>query len=197
MTEPETPSGPILIPANGTAIEGTLAERVERLEDAMARLQAGPNSATFEEQLSERVLKLFKEKAAQQRVPTTVGVMSAVPQLGSGPPAGTINLPTEQSLWSWLMVGVLGELKLILRMYLDPRYRLSRLTQFGAPGVLLGIVGNYFFFNYSCLLPIPFLPQIVERGVIVILAYVLVKILSREAGRYRQVLDYLSRYGYT
>jgi hypothetical protein len=42
---------------------------------------------------------------------------------------------------------------------------------------------------------IPILTPLAERVVLIALAVILYKILSREAARYRQVLDYLTSYG--
>lgn len=90
---------------------------------------------------------------------------------------------------------IFRELKLIARMYLDPRYRLSRVAQFGVPLVLILMVLNYFVFQYFCFGGVPILSPILERLGNLMLAVVGYSILRREAMRYQAVLDYLARTG--
>lgn len=89
---------------------------------------------------------------------------------------------------------VMREIKLIAQMYLDPRYRLSRLAQFGVPGMLIACLLNYLLFNYL-LIQIPFLTHVVERLILIVLGITLYLILRNETLRYRNVLDYLSQVG--
>jgi hypothetical protein len=195
MTEQQPTQAAILIPARESS-ESRLEERVDRLEEVVNRLQSSSGGMpSIEEQLSERVLAIIKEKAAAQRL---LPMQAPVPLLPAAPPPGAMDLPSEVSVWTWLNTSILGELRLIVRMYFDPRYRLSRLTQFGVPIIVTLVVLNYLFFTFSCLLPtVTMLPQILERIIIVVLAFGMMKILSREAARYRSVLEYLSRYGYS
>ena len=89
---------------------------------------------------------------------------------------------------------VLRELRLIAQMYLDPRYRLSRVGQFGVPLIVIFAVLNYTAFVW--IVPsIPFLSPVAERIILLALGAALAAILSREALRYRAVLDYLARVG--
>ena len=89
---------------------------------------------------------------------------------------------------------ILREVRLIVRMYLDPRYRLSRLTQLGVPVLVALAVLNYTVFTF--ILPvIPFLSPIAERLILLIVGAAFAVVLSREALRYQAVLDYLARAG--
>ena len=89
---------------------------------------------------------------------------------------------------------VLRELRLIAQMYLDPRYRLSRLGQFGVPLIVVFAVLNYMTFNH--LFPsIPLVSPIIERMLLLILGAGLAVLLYREAMRYQAVIDYLARVG--
>ena len=90
---------------------------------------------------------------------------------------------------------IFRELKLIARMYLDPRYRLSRVAQFGVPLVLLLMVANYFVFAYLCFGGIPILSPVAERLGNLILAVGGYSILRKETVRYQAVLEYLARTG--
>lgn len=92
-------------------------------------------------------------------------------------------------------LSIFRELKLIARMYLDPRYRLSRVAQFGVPLALILMVTNYFVFYYFCFGGIPILSPVAERLGNLILAVVGYSILRKETVRYQAVLDYLARTG--
>jgi hypothetical protein len=77
-------------------------------------------------------------------------------------------------------------------MYFDSRYRVSRLFQFLVPTVLGLFALNYFFFAVWFALPV--VSPILERVGCVVLGVLLSRLLTRELARYRDVLDYLSRY---
>ena len=183
--------------------DAALLERIRRLEDALAQRPA-PVTAVVphdEEQLAERLLTIISAKAAQHRAATSN--VPAAP-LGVAPiqtyaqypfPPGAAMPPNEPSVWSWFTSSVLGEIKLIVRMYLDPRYRLSRFAQLGVPIILVAFVFNYFFFLLPPIGAIPIVREILERFVCVLLSIGLYKVLARELIRYRQVLEYLSQYG--
>ena len=88
---------------------------------------------------------------------------------------------------SWLK-----EFRMMFRMYIDPRYRLSRVGQFGVPIVIALAVLNYLTFQFAW--PVPIVAPIFERLFLIALAVALYKILSREVARYVAVLAYLARY---
>jgi hypothetical protein len=79
------------------------------------------------------------------------------------------------------------------RMYFDSRYRTSRLAQFAVPGLLCSMGLNYAFFSFL-FIQIPILSPLAERVVLILLAVALYKVLSWEAARYKEVLNYLSRF---
>jgi hypothetical protein len=104
-------------------------------------------------------------------------------------------VPADAAGGVWGRVPVLRELRLMLGMYFDPRYRLSRPGQLGIPAVLGLMLLNYFFFNAIIGFPLlPFVGGVFERLFLIVLAVVLYKLLSREAARYEAVLRYLSQY---
>ena len=88
---------------------------------------------------------------------------------------------------------MIAELRLIFTMYFDPRYRISRTTQFALPGMVLLLIFNYCFF--SLWVSITFLSPVLERLLAVIIGILIYKLLTREVSRYREVLAYLARYG--
>lgn len=160
----------------------TVADRLEKLEKSIVSLQ----------------------KSAWHPDPLAVPHSGPLPDgLAAGPVGGAIVpasvlravLPAAVAgeggtLWS--RVPHLAELRLIVRMYFDPRYRLSRVGQFGVPLVLLVMVLNYLLWSTF---NIPFLAFVFERVGFAVLVLVAYKILSREAARYAAVLEYLTRYG--
>ena len=194
----EEPGGVVAAPQ-----DAALLERIRRLEDALAQRPA-PVTAVVphdEDQLAERLLTIISAKAAQHRAAT-----SNAPPAPSGVapiqtyaqypfPPGAAMPPNEPSVWSWFMSSVIGEIKLIGRMYLDPRYRLSRFAQLGVPILLAAFVFNYFFFLLPPIGSLPVVREILERVVCILLSIGLYKVLAREVVRYRQVLEYLSQYG--
>lgn len=182
--------------------EQVLLDRVRRLEEQLAAKEAAPPA---DEDMANRVLAILAEKAAQQRalaggnppvpglIPTALtAARVAQTFLPNSAPPGVAAQPAEAGFRAWLLTQVAGEFRLMVMMYFDPRYRLSRVGQFGVPIVLGLMVLNYFFFAG---LPLP-LTGIFERLLLLVLAVVLYKILAREAVRYKQVLDYLAQYGY-
>ncbi len=180
----------VLSPIPPTALD----DRLKRLEESIAGMRSQALAPANEDDLAERVLKVLTAKAAEHRAANGIGPPGLTP-LGSMPvvvPPEIGMPPTGQSLWSWFVSGVVSEVTVIARMYFDPRYRLSRVAQFGVPAILGLFVLNYFFFNWTCALPV--MREIGERMVCVILSLALYKVLVREVSRYRQVLEYLARY---
>ena len=104
-------------------------------------------------------------------------------------------LPAASAAGVWGRVPLLRELRLMLGMYFDPRYRLSRPGQFAIPAVLGLMFLDYLFFNWFIAIPLlPIVGVVFERLVLVVLAVALYKLLSREAARYEAVLRYLTQY---
>lgn len=169
----------------------TVAERLARLEAAVAA-----QGVASVDQLADRVLTRLREQPTV--IPSalpgglTAGYDSSTPGLVALGAATVSPYPGVPGLDGgfWARFAVFRELRLMVRMYFDPRYRLSRLTQLVAPIVLVLVVLNYFFVG-----GMPLIGFLVERVVLVVLALVLYKVLVFEAGRYERVLHYLAAYG--
>ncbi len=147
------------------------------------------------DQIAERVLVLLAEKV-RERNSVPDGLMPAVQYISAvqaeAPPGVTQGTVEDKH---WIFHGLGTELRLIPKMYFDPRYRVSRLAQLGVPiGIVLVIV-NYVFFNFPPLSMVPVFPAILERIVLLLLGVLIYKVLSREVARYKQVLSYLKQYG--
>lgn len=163
-----------------------LTARLDRLEESVRP-----------EVMAERVLRVLAQQSSIRSL-APEGLVPVEPKFiplnPEAPPGASHNSP-EDGLRTWLFNGFWTELRLIPRMYFDPRYRLSRWTQIGVPVVLALLIANYVFFSYSPMSLIPVLPAIIERLLVLFFGVVLYKLLSREAVRYKQVLDYLAKYG--
>jgi hypothetical protein len=110
------------------------------------------------------------------------------------PPEGIILAPPEpvEQPRRWFVLQLWAELRLAVRMYFDPRYRVSRTAQIAFPAFAALLVFNYFFF--TAWLTIPFVSPVAERLLDVALAVVAYRVLQRELDRYRAVLEYLAHY---
>jgi hypothetical protein len=169
--------------------------RIRKLEAALAER---PSTAD-DDALADRVIARLSALAAErERDPDSRGVL-VLASTGEipPPPQGAVLHPPAPSPdfapRTWFLANLAAELRLVLTMYFDPRYRISRTTQFALPGIVLLLIFNYFFF--SMWVPIPFLSPVLERLLAVVLGILIYKLLTRELARYREVLAYLARYG--
>jgi hypothetical protein len=174
--------------ANEPAAE--LDERVRKLEALVA--ERPPDDA-----VADRVIEKLSALAGRES-PAGAGRSLVLAASGRGvpePPEGAVlhpPAPAAAEPRGWFLTELGGETRLVFTMYFDPRYRISRMTQFALPGIALLLVFNYFFF--SVWVNITFLSPLVERVLIVLLAIFAYRLLTRELARYRDVLDYLARY---
>jgi hypothetical protein len=112
------------------------------------------------------------------------------------PPDGAVLHPPivpDPTARKWFLAQLFDEARLAARMYFDSRYRVSRLFQFLVPVVFGLFALNYFFFSVWFAFPV--VSPLLERIGCVVLGVFLYKLLARELARYRDVLDYLARYG--
>jgi len=79
------------------------------------------------------------------------------------------------------------EARLIVRLYFDRRYRPTWLGRIAPPVILIMILLSYLWIPFSSIMPW-FIERPVEKGVDLLLAFVLIKILVREVNRYRVFL---------
>lgn len=118
------------------------------------------------------------------------------PEPAEPPPQGAVlhpPQPSDPALRKWFLLQAWDEVQLAGRMYFDSRYRISRTTQFLTPVVVGLFALNYFVFSFW--FPVPVVSPILERIGCVVLGVLMYKLLVRELARYRDVLDYLARYG--
>jgi hypothetical protein len=122
-------------------------------------------------------------------------VLPLVRLLPPPPPEGAILVPPEPheaQRRTWLLLDLWMQVRLAVKMYFDPRYRVSRTAQVALPLFAALLALNYFLF--SAWFSVPVLSPAVERLLDVVLAVLAYRVLVRELDRYRAVLDYLARY---
>lgn len=170
-----------------------LEDRVRRLEVTLAEYHA---PAVREG--GDRVITKLSDvaTATQPLIATDRVLVLASSQEQPPPPRGAVLHPPEtpdmRENRGWFLLQLLGEFRLALRMYFDPRYRISRTAQFAIPGIILLAVINYFLF--ATMMNIAVVGPILERTIDVVLFIVAYKLLTWEIARYKDVLAYLSRY---
>jgi hypothetical protein len=182
MAAPESPPG-------STGLE----ERLRTLETVIAE------RLPDDEALADRVIARLSALAAERERDPDSGhmlVLAASREAAPPPPKGAVlepPAPADSAPRKWFLPNLFAELRLIATMYFDPRYRISRTTQFALPGMLLLLIFNYCFF--SLWVSITFVSPFLERLLAVILGILIYTLLMREVARYREVLAYLARYG--
>ncbi len=198
MVEPAGVALPVGLAAP-VAVVSSLEERVRRLEDALAQMQDT-------QQLESRVAAKVTNQISQELAPAA----------GTSPAAGLVEIgkrllaitapPAPRSVSprppgakpGWLLWELWAEARIIPRMYVDPRYRMTWVGRI-VPIVLLLV----FFWPITTLKFVPLLCVMVgDKGIIdwlvgtplqLLIAFVLFKVLSHEVRRYRELSPDLPR----
>jgi hypothetical protein len=191
-TDPPVPPGP-------AASFDDLEERVRKLERAVAELPAPADDEVIVNRVLARLSALAEGRSMSgtdlDRVVVLDPPRSSPLAPVAPPPDGAVpqtpGPPPDPTRKKWVLTQFFAEVRTMFRMYFDPRYRISRTTQFLLPLIAGLVVFNFFFF--SVWVDILFVSPVVERVLLVILAILGYKVLTRELARYREVLDYLAR----
>jgi hypothetical protein len=178
------------------SVEG-LEQRVSRLEDAFAALQ---DTQLMEDRVVERVAQRLE--SARPAFPDARGLIVDAPRMlpprmvepfledGSGADAGNDGAAAAAVGSTWLLLDVVREFRLIVRMLMDYRYRMTW-TGRVVPLVALGIV----FFSWVLIGGrFLYLGDWVDKVIDAVLVVVVYKVLGREARRYQELLARVSRY---
>src|SRR5262245_28089197 len=101
--------------------------------------------------LTDRVIaRLSAIAAGRERHPDEGVLVLAEPHPDVPPPPGAVLHPPAAAAnpaeRKWFLTQLWAEVRLAAQMYFDPRYRVSRTTQFALPGIALLLVFSYFFF---------------------------------------------------
>jgi hypothetical protein len=171
--------------------EQGLEQRLQRLEDTLAQLQ---DSQQLEDRIVDRLSRRLQPApgsvefvAAGTRFPGAAPQHVLVPGPPISSPGHPQSDPNSSSEWArphW-MFDMIAEARAAVRMYVDPRYNISWLARLMPLALLLA------FFTSQIWIPgIHFMPDwlaiVVSKIVDLLLAYLLFRIVSREARRYRE-----------
>ena len=176
---PPAPPDPEPEPARpSTAL--SLEERVRRLEDALAALHVLPPPTPPPGQKTH----VIPGSAAQFLGPLTkVAGLDPAPAAAPAPAVGEAAAgppPLPPRPVRWLLVEILAEMRAVLRMFLDPRYRLGWRTKLLLPLLILGMVVSWWMIS-----ALPVVGWAIDRFLFFFLSYLLFKVLTREATHYR------------
>ncbi len=174
-----------------------LEERVRQLEQLVATLQ---DTHALEERVVERVTAQVKPsataavresagyllQAGRHLLPAAVSVLAdqAPPTDAPPPAAAPTATPAAAPRKRWLLPDVYAEVRAIIRLYLDPRFRLTWQARL-APLILVpAIATSWIWLPGTGILP-GVVMTLVMKVVDLVLAFVLFHVLHREATRYR------------
>jgi hypothetical protein len=167
-----------------------LEERVRRLEEAVAPLQ---DTHALEERVAERVAARVAPagengvrasaglllEAGRHLLPAAAALAEPAPAaLPPAQPAGPALRPP------WLLFDVYAEARAAVRMYLDPRFRLTWQARLLPPILLAAIATSWIWLPGTAVLP-GVVSTLIMKAVDLLLALVLFKVLHREVTRYR------------
>lgn len=170
---------PISRPAGSPPPEDRLDDSSDRVHKLEGEVSAMRDTLS---RFAELVLVELKRIKPPEPLPPPVPVTVSMPGMAPIPLA----IPTpnaEQMARGWVLTEFLRDIATILRMYVDPRYRLRRTTQLFIPMMLC-----LFFLNYWIIGSFPLLGPILREVGTILLSILLYKILYREMVRYREVI---------
>jgi general stress protein CsbA len=151
----------------------SLEERVRRLEDIIASIQAaspepmGPSHRAAEEPVG---------SAGIVAAPLTT---TAIKEPDPVPPSPLRTLLAARAE-PWLLFEIIAEVRAIAGMFFDPRYRMRWLTRMLTIVLIAAIVLCRMWIG-----SVPLIGWLLDLILFPLLLYVLFKVLSREATRYR------------
>jgi hypothetical protein len=180
--------------ANGVHVEA-LEQRVRRLEDAVAAIQ---DTQLMEDRVVERVCARVERApfpplresagmvvtAARMLMPKTV---DSVP--GDGAAAASADGAPTDAGRPWMIVGVLNELRWMLRMLTDYRYRMTWTGRSVLVVAIIVCVLSWFMIS-----GLPVVGGLIDRVVLILAAVVTYKAMTREVARYQELMARV--YGY-
>jgi hypothetical protein len=165
-----------------------LEQRVRRLEDSVAQLQ---DLRQLEDRVTERLARRLAPTQPSNGILDTPP-SSADPQRPlSAPPRIFTQSDTLHGEGSYstgdrgLVLDMVADARCMVRMYVDPRYNLGWFARLVPLAFLLAILTSLIWIPGIHLMP-EWVAHIVSKLVDLVLAYVLFKVLIREARRYRE-----------
>ncbi len=187
VDDPTTPNG-----AASADQPESLEQRVRRLEDAVAILQ---DTRQLEDRVCERVAKRVHRDSAhaiqesagaiadagRKILPTALGMLGAKADSAEQEHQSSSSFLRRP----WLLFDAYAEARSMVRMYFDPRYRMSWQARTVPLILLVALLTSGFWLPGTS---IPVMGSIFDKLVDIVLAFLAFKILSREARRYREVI---------
>jgi hypothetical protein len=193
---PPAPEPPPSVPAPAPAEAALpLEERVRRLEEAMAALQearmresrpqAAPADAPAAAPAPPAAIPVGAVTAA---APVAIPVAAPAPAPRPHPtpfgvPAAAQARPPVVDRQPWLIWELIAESRIILRMYVDPRYSMTWVARLLPLGMLIVIAFSPWVIPGAA---IPGFGIVLQRLGELVAGFVLFKVLFREARRYRE-----------
>jgi hypothetical protein len=168
-----------LSPADLEQNWASLETRVQRLEDAVAAMQ---DTHLMEERILER---LHDRPEAHDRAQVKIGPAPVDDHITADhPPATTAPVPpAPQPPAAPPPMSALAELRAMVRMFFDVHYHVAWTTRLLTLILLALILTSYWWFplspNY-----LPVIGHFFDKTVAVLLAFILYRVLAREARRY-------------
>jgi hypothetical protein len=162
-----------------------LEGRVQRLESAVAALQ---DTQALEDRVAERVaarLESTVNSKVQTMAATDQRVSGAAMMAAAGDALRAVATPVGQSVaqMPWLIVDLYQEVVAIARMFFDLHYKVGWSTRLLVLVLVPAILTSHWWLPFSHVVVIG---ELFDKVVDLILAFVVVKALSREARRYMQ-----------
>ncbi len=166
-----------------------MEERLRRLEDAVAALQETRHSFDGAPAGAGASAPVDAGTEANDTLPDTrrhilpmaVSVLQAPPEATLVPALMAAIAPSRKR--PWLLFDTLDELRLIVRMFSDRRYRVAWVTIIVPLSVVFLMIGSSMTIGN-----IPVVGSVLDKLIDLLLAYFVYKVLTREAMRYRDAL---------
>ncbi len=160
--------------------------RIRRLEDALAQLQATRTPAEARIVTSQPARPVPVATPAPTLQAPTDRLWEMGKRVLSAPVEAARNLRTPPGLIAnrpgWLLLESIAEARAILRMFTDPRYRLTWTCRIAPPLLVVAIVIS----GWVPFTGVPFIGLFLNKSIDLVLAFFLFKVLGHEARRYRE-----------
>jgi hypothetical protein len=176
VAQPAPPTASLVITAPDPALE----DRLRRLEALLTQAQVSLHTA--EQRASERTQTQQPTPAG----PSVLGQARALLDVGRSLlpalPAG--QAPPKPK--GWLIWEMVAEVRAMVCMYVDPRYRVAWYAYVVPPALFLAFLFTKFWFPFALVLEKASMAWLVVVPVDLLLLYSMFKILGHEARRYRE-----------
>jgi hypothetical protein len=164
-----------------------LEERIRHLESLLSQVQ---NLQSLEQRVAERVASQIQRQppapAPGSTGPSVLGQARALIDVGRNllpalPPGDAPPRPR-----GWLIWEMIAEVRAMVCMYLDPRYRVSLLGYVVPPILFVAFMFTKWWLPFALMLEKAGLAWIIVVPVDLLLLYAMFKVLGYEARRYRE-----------